>query len=805
MTQPAPKRLQIVQPRPANYDPRAHGALCDECPARGTPVVPPLQAAIPIPDAVLVGQEPGFEEQRRLLPFVGPSGKKVDRMLEKFGLNRERMHITNAALCLPKDEKDRLKCIECCRPRLDQELAAIPKSVPIVPLGAHALYATMGRKMPISIARGFVWLREDREYYPTLHPAFVLRDHIQAPLFSRDFRRIAKRVLEGKLELEAPKSFSVPRSDEELKRLLAKFGSIVSCDIETTEEPPTIAQMLCIGIAGIPTAKPCIVIPWQDSFGPILNEFFKTKTAVFHNGFAFDSIVMARYGIDLPLIEDTLIAHHVYASHFPQRMDHLVSMYSDAEPWKVKFGKRGSSNEKGQPKLKLVKQESEDDLLRYNSYDAHHQAKLWPAIQEDLKPWLKLYNEVDKPLAMICRKMQTNGILVDQKRKDELSAAIKVKEERLTKELKEIAGWDFAYTKPVDIRKILYEQYRAPIIERTKKTGMPSTAKKTLQAFAMTNRPYGVFCKKLVELRGCRKMRITYLDNLSIEHDGRVRASWRSFGTPTGRFAVRSPNLANLKRFDKRYKDDPEQKIREIYIAAPGHILVSFDMSQVEPRIAAYISGDPNFIASVESGDIHTANAIILFGELPELMDPKEAKEGKGKSMRDISKQCGLAVSYGAGDEKIYETLRSYGFDVKLSQVQIMLKRLHKGYGVFFGFVEKNTEFCRKHGYITAGFMTGRRRYLGHAPEPGKISNTPIQGGAADCMNDRLIKLDKAVPTECKIVSQVYDSVVYETPLHMVDRLKEIIVKVMGEPYEVDGRKFALPVDLKIGQRLSEV
>ena len=113
----------------------------------------------------------------------------------------------------------------------------------------------------------------------------------------------------------------------------------------------------------------------------------------------------------------------------------------------------------------------------------------------------------------------------------------------------------------------------------------------------------------MIEWRACGKMRVTYLDNLPVDADGRVRPNWRSTGTVSGRFSCQRPNLQNLKRFDKRFRNEPEQHIREIYIASKGNILMAFDLSQVEPRVAAYPSNDPVFIEGVESGDIHTTNA----------------------------------------------------------------------------------------------------------------------------------------------------------------------------------------------------
>src|SRR5207245_1950084 len=147
----------------------------------------------------------------------------------------------------------------------------------------------------------------------------------------------------------------------------------------------------CIRISDL---KNTLVIPWNPKFAPVLNEFFKTRTVPFHNGFSFDTIVLRRYGINIPdkNAQCTLVLHHVFASHFPQRMDHCVSFYLDSEPWKLRFGRR-KSDEKGSAKKHL----SEEDLYRYNSFDSWLELKLWNEMQSDAAKWKDLYEE-DKEL-----------------------------------------------------------------------------------------------------------------------------------------------------------------------------------------------------------------------------------------------------------------------------------------------------------------------------------------------------------------------------------------------------------------------
>jgi DNA polymerase I-like protein with 3'-5' exonuclease and polymerase domains len=262
---------------------------------------------------------------------------------------------------------------------------------------------------------------------------------------------------------------------------------------------------------------------------------------------------------------------------------------------------------------------------------------------------------------------------------------------------------------------------------------------------------------------------------------------------------------------DKKYKDQPEQKIRMIYMPRTGCVFVGFDLSQVEMRTAAFLSGDPVFTANVVSGDMHTANAKLLFGEIPELMDPKRAKEGDGKRMRDISKNAGFAVNYMAVAETVYKTLQSQGFtEIKYTKCVDMLNRLRKSYRVYYEHVEALVESTRKTGNLKVGWLSGRIRWIGHAPAPSDCANGPNQGTAADIMNRACIRIRKRFKVMwgddlVRIVAQVHDSCIAEVPIALVSEVKAIIVEEMSKKILIGGSLRDFPIDLKEGMRWSEV
>ena len=306
----------------------------------------------------------------------------------------------------------------------------------------------------------------------------------------------------------------------------------------------------------------------------------------------------------------------------------------------------------------------------------------------------------------MCRDMQENGVNVDRPRKDELSKAILAKEKRLFKEMKEIAGRDFAPTKTDDIRE-----------SSTMSSKRRSSSGRRRLSSVHEQKGFG-------GVRGCEGSAVR---RLRPTHDrvARMRQDARHVpGQPSGRRGRPRTTELEVHRYGigkvllpaaepaepealrRALRNEPEQHIREIYIASKGNILMAFDLSQVEPRVAAYLSNDPVFIEGVESGDIHTTNAKRIFDNHPYLMDPKEAKEGKGKPMRDISRTClGNVVHVQPGDGLEKTTV---------GRLRRHFAQDHRGDGqakeifkVYYAYVSLNAAICKRSGFLTAGALSG--------------------------------------------------------------------------------------------------
>jgi uracil-DNA glycosylase family 4 len=846
------------------YDPRAVGARCDACPLQGRRVVPPEPARLML-KMIVVGEGPGRYEEKVGRPFVGPSGKMLDAALIEAGAHRADCFMTNAIQCRNDDDKELALAIPCCAPRLARELVALPKEIPILSLGAQAARVTIG-KSGIQKYRGFVWhapevkssqvknarrqverikkattwrLKSSRKValkkaesvlaliearaaiagrvvIPTVHPAFILRGaDMWTPVMRVDIKR-AVRWAQAPFPLEDEGGFEKTNDPVKATKLLKRLGKFVNVDIETIGVDPMNVKITCIGVCDVEdTSKVVMLDPWSAKLASALRAALKDRTVLTHNGPAFDVIaLLERHNIRFGKNEDTLIAHRAFASHMPQALSHVASVYVDCAPWKLKFK---STEEKGATSFGV----KDEDLAKYCRADVVLASLAWKRMQQDLAPERKVY-ELDMQMAELYSRMQRIGIRVDRDRQADLSLRLKRRSIALVREMRSLLDRrGFSPAKPNDVRKALYKQLKAPLwLAPPTPTGLPSTAAIVLESLRDHDSRAGKLADLIIRWRSANDSRSEYLDGVHVHTDGRVHASWGA--VQTGRPRTRRPNILNIPRIahcagcgvklldgvahKKTCKThdvaEPEAQLRDIYIAAKGTKFVYFDLAQAEMRFAAHISNDPIFIASCAK-DIHTENACILFPDGAEMIraDPK----GKGAKFRQMAKTCGFAVAYLAEASTIYTNLVSLGFDVDMADVEMMLDNLRTSYRAYYSFVAENVRKCQKLGYMRLPF-SGRIRYFGFFPKPAEISNTPVQGGVADVMNVRLLELEKRKTKGARLLIYHYDSAIYETPDAECADMERIVKDMWAEPIVVphNGVSFVQPIEQKCGERLSD-
>jgi DNA polymerase I-like protein with 3'-5' exonuclease and polymerase domains len=506
--------------------------------------------------------------------------------------------------------------------------------------------------------------------------------------------------------------------------------------------------------------------------------------------------------------EDTLLAHHTFASHLPQRLDWVVSEYCDSAPWKCEHGRRGglgAAEEKGA----AISDMGAAELAKYNAADCRLTALSWARMQDDLAPEAAVYAH-DKQLAAICRDMVRVGIGVDWERKEYLSLLMKRRAAALKGQMRTLLGKpDFSPTKLNDVRAALFDTLGASVVALTG-SGLASTSNATLESLKAAAGDAGKFATLLLNYRSVTKARGTYVggtrehplafDEKTFGKDGRARYNWKPFGTVSGRLACR---LQSCPRWDPK---DVAARAREMYIPRKGCQFVYWDVSQAEMRLAAYLSGDTAFIAAC-SGDVHANNAKQVWPDIAAKgwLDGDAKKDPlRGKPYRDIAKSFGFAICYGAEAEKLFIYLQSQGLPIPFRAVELILARLRAAYRTYYRWVDANVARVRQCGYMRTPIV-GRIRWLGWFPKPTDIANYPVQGGLADIMNLRTVEICDKLPAGANMVAQVHDAGILEVPHRLVGAVERLIKDAWAPPLQLAGGECGLPIEQKRGERWSDL
>lgn len=368
----------------------------------------------------------------------------------------------------------------------------------------------------------------------------------------------------------------------------------------------------------------------------------------------------------------------------------------------------------------------------------------------------------------------------------------------------------------------------APVFFRSELTGRPSLGVDAMRAYAAcADDKLREAALAVLDVRKARKIRSTYVMSPLelLGADKRIHPTWKCCGPVSGRWACADPNLMNLIRA----ASEPASVraaggIRSLYIAREGYLIVAFDASQLEMRIAAYASGDPNMIGACETADLHAGNAKVIFGDAFDAVRYVDLK-GRKKShtpaehdefedlegLRTLAKSAGFAVCYMANAETVYARIVADGkgdlLPHGIRSVEQMLIKLRRGFSTYFDWQATRLTKAIADGY-TDEPITGRRRWLGHDPSPTECANHPIQGGAAGLMNIRLPMVVQAlrnVMPSATLVAQVHDSGVFEVHAERADEAADIMREVFEAPITLrsSGASARFPIDIKKGPRWS--
>jgi DNA polymerase-1 len=401
---------------------------------------------------------------------------------------------------------------------------------------------------------------------------------------------------------------------------------------------------------------------------------------------------------------------------------------------------------------------------------------------------LAFYETVERPLAAVVAEMERAGIAVDRTELARLSQDFSGRIAAFEREIHALAGHPFNIGSTKQLGEVLFDELSLPGGKKGK-TGAYGTDASILEQLA----PMHDLPARVLDWRQLTKLKSTYTDALLEEIDpatGRVHTSFALAATSTGRLASTDPNLQNIP-----IRTEEGRKIRRAFVAAPGHLLISADYSQIELRLAAHVAGvEPLKAAFREGADIHALTASEVFGVPVEGMDP---------NVRRRAKAINFGIIYG---------ISAFGLAQQLGVPQGETAEYIKAYFARFpgirDYMERTKAEAREKGYVETLF--GRRCYVPgikdgnparRAGAERQAINAPLQGAAADIIKRAMHRIPGALAAaglRARMLLQVHDELVFEAPEGEAEATARLVAQVM-EQAPSPARELSVPLVVETG------
>ena len=503
----------------------------------------------------------------------------------------------------------------------------------------------------------------------------------------------------------------------------------------------------------------------------------------------YDMQVLARYGVDVFPIDDTMLLSYVLEGGLHRHgMDAMAERLLGYEP--IKF-KDVTGAGKSKITFDLV---ALDQALDYAAEDADITLRL----HRTMKPRLAhdhlvtVYETLERPLVPILEKMERAGIRVDAGALNALSVDFAARMGELETGIHTLAGRDFNVGSPKQLGEILFDEMGLSGGKKGK-TGAYATGADVLEGLAAEGHDLPA---RVLDWRQLAKLKSTYTDALIEQINpttGRVHTSYAQAVASTGRLSSSDPNLQNIP-----VRTEEGRKIRQAFVPDSGHTLLSADYSQIELRLLAHVADiDALKLAFHEGLDVHAMTASQVFGVPIEGMDPM---------VRRNAKAINFGIIYGISP---FGLARQLG--IPQGEAKDYIEAYFTQYPGIRQYMEDTKEHARKHEFVETLFgrrchtpqINDRQHNMRGFAERAAI-NAPIQGGAADIIKRAMIRLPKAL-TEAKLSArmllQVHDELIFEVPEREIDATKSLVAGVMESAARLD---VPLVVDTGTGSNWDE-
>ena len=595
---------------------------------------------------------------------------------------------------------------------------------------------------------------------------------------------------------ESSPDYRVVDSPAALDAMLADLhdASRLAVDTETTGTDPHSAALVGISLSDAPgrawylpvghdQGQQLTLEAVREALTPLLGD--AKRTVVMHHG-KYDLNVLARRGLSVagPLF-DTMIAAQLLAPE----------------------GKAGLK-ELARARLKVAMTPIEDLIgdgrtmaqvpiakaAPYACADADLTLRLADAFEPELRQrdqW-RLFTEVEMPLVTVLAAMERRGMAVDRERLADLSQDLGARLGQLEQEIRELAGHEINLNSSQQLTALLFDELGLPVLERTR-SGAPSTKGEVLEKLRDAHPIVG----RILEQRELSKLKSTYADalpGLVNSETGRIHTSFNQCGARTGRMSSSKPNLQNVPT-----RSEAGQRVRAAFVAPEGHALLAVDYSQVEMRVLAHLSKDPELCAAFHRGeDVHVTTAAAVFGAPLEEVTEEQ---------RQLAKAVNFGLMYGMIARGLAQRR-----GLSESEAEAFMQAYFQRFVGVQAFREELIRRAREHG--GAETLLGRQRPLpainsdnwgARSEAERQALNTPIQGSAADLIKLAMVRVHERLRAEglqARMVLQVHDELLLEVP---EDELKQVTALVAQEMEQVYPLDVPLTVDVKVGRNWLEM
>ncbi len=578
----------------------------------------------------------------------------------------------------------------------------------------------------------------------------------------------------------------------------ARAAHVVAVDTETASLDSVTGRLVGVSLATAP-GKACYIPlghggtdmfaekPEQIAMDAALDRL-RTLFAddavlkVGHN-LKYDIGVLAQHGITIAPYDDTLVMSFALdAGKHQHGLDELAKLHLDHVCLSFKDVCGTGKSQISFAEVQL------DRATEYAAEDADVALRLWKLLKLRLpiEGGTRVYEMVDRPLAAIVEGMERAGIMVDRDYLAKLSGEFATEMLRIEGEIHELAGQPFAIGSPKQLGEILFDKLGLKG-GRKGKSGDWSTDQNELERLERDGVP---IARKILEWRQLAKLKSTYTDALQQQINpttGRVHTSYSLVGAQTGRLSSTDPNLQNIP-----IRTETGRQIRDAFIAAPGHVLIAADYSQIELRLAAHMADVPELKEAFAQGqDIHAATAIELFGE-------------SNRDTRGKAKTVNFSILYGISRWGLAGRL-----EITSDEAQALIARYFERFPGISDYINDTLESVRAKGYTETLF--GRKTWFPRikaasqnerAGSERAAINAPIQGTSADLIKRAMARMPAALAdaglSDVKMLLQVHDELVFEAPEGKAAGAGEVIRQVMMGAAE-PALTLSVPLEVEIG------